>query len=276
MDESLAIGRFARLSGLTVKALRHYDEIGLLPPAAVDPVTRHRRYAPAQLDRARRIHRLRSLDLPLAEIRAVLAAPDGGRARLTAYRRDVQARVTRDQRILHGLTHLLEGDDMTDTARTDRELPAEQRRQLAADLFNLVWELLERPGRSADEDDRMVHAAHASRYHWGEVGGPEQRAIGEWQCARVYSVLGRAEPALHHARGAPGSPEPTTSRPGCWPPPTRGWPARTPSPATTTRPAGNVTSLTPRWQKSRTPRSARWWRPTWRVSPCGEPRAGQE
>lgn len=204
MDESLAIGRFARLSGLTVKALRHYDEIGLLPPAAVDPVTRHRRYAPAQLDRARRIHRLRSLDLPLAEIRAVLAAPDGGRARLTTYRRDVQARVTRDQRILHGLTHLLEGDDMTDTARTDRELPAEQRRQLAADLFNLVWELLERPGRSADEDDRMVHAAHASRYHWGEVGGPEQRAIGEWQCARVYSVLGRAEPALHHAQRCAG------------------------------------------------------------------------
>ena len=46
----------------------------------------------------------------------------------------------------------------------------------------------------------MVHAAHASRYHWGQVGGPQQLAIGEWQCARVYSVLGRAEPALHHAR----------------------------------------------------------------------------
>ena len=68
------------------------------------------------------------------------------------------------------------------------------------DLFNLVWELLERPGRSAEEDDRMVHAAHASRYHWGQVGQPTQFAIGEWQCARVYSVLGRAEPALHHAR----------------------------------------------------------------------------
>ncbi len=77
---------------------------------------------------------------------------------------------------------------------TDRE------RQLAADLFNLVWELLERPGRTVEDDDRMVHAAHASRFHWGEVGGPEQWTIGEWQCARVYAVLGRAEPALHHAR----------------------------------------------------------------------------
>jgi len=201
MESGLAIGRFARLSGLTVKALRHYDALGLLPPAAVDPVTRHRSYAPEQLDRARRIRQLRALDLPLGEIRAVLAA--GGdraaRARLIAYRRDVEARVTRDQRILHGLVHLLEGDDMTHTHAT-RELPAEQQRQLAADLFNLVWELLERPGRSVEEDDRMVHAAHASRYHWGQVGQPTQFAIGEWQCARVYSVLGRAEPALHHAR----------------------------------------------------------------------------
>ncbi len=46
----------------------------------------------------------------------------------------------------------------------------------------------------------MVHAAHASRYHWGEVGQPANLARGEWQCSRVYAVLGRGEPALHHAR----------------------------------------------------------------------------
>ena len=55
-------------------------------------------------------------------------------------------------------------------------------------------------GRSVEQDDEMVHAAHASRYHWGEVGDAANRARGEWQCARVYSVLGRAEPAQHHAR----------------------------------------------------------------------------
>lgn len=75
-------------------------------------------------------------------------------------------------------------------------------RQLAADLFNLTWTLLEQPDRTEADDDRMLHAAHASRYHWGEVGGPRQIVIGEWQCARVYSTLGRAEPALHHARRA--------------------------------------------------------------------------
>ncbi len=73
-------------------------------------------------------------------------------------------------------------------------------RQLAVDLFNHVWTLLEKDGRTREEDEEMLHAAHASRHHWGEVGTVVNRARGEWQVSRVYSVLGRAEPALHHAR----------------------------------------------------------------------------
>jgi hypothetical protein len=46
----------------------------------------------------------------------------------------------------------------------------------------------------------MLHSAHASRYHWGEVADDVHLARGEWQCSRVYAVLGRAEPALWHAR----------------------------------------------------------------------------
>lgn len=74
-------------------------------------------------------------------------------------------------------------------------------RQLGVDLFNHVWTLLELPERSREQDDELLHAAHASRHHWGQVGaGPEHLARGEWQISRVYVVLGRAEPALHHAR----------------------------------------------------------------------------
>jgi hypothetical protein len=73
-------------------------------------------------------------------------------------------------------------------------------RQIAIDLFNGVWKLLEQPSRSVEDDDRMLHMAHASRYHWGEVGEPVNRSRGEWQCSRVYAVLGRPEPALFHAR----------------------------------------------------------------------------
>lgn len=75
-------------------------------------------------------------------------------------------------------------------------------RQLGVDLFNHAWTLLERESRTRDEDDEMVHAAHASAYHWRYAEGarPENRARSEWQISRVYAVLGRAEPALFHAQ----------------------------------------------------------------------------
>jgi hypothetical protein len=78
-----------------------------------------------------------------------------------------------------------------------------QHRAEGVALFNAVWEMLDAPDRSPVDDDQMVHAAHASAWHWaqaGELGGDQQRAVGEWQCSRVYSVLGRGEPALHHAK----------------------------------------------------------------------------
>ena len=76
----------------------------------------------------------------------------------------------------------------------------EEHRQLAVDLFNRVWHLLENPNRTAAEIDEMIHAAHASRYHWSQAGTEVNLARGEWQCSRVYAVLGRAEPALWHAQ----------------------------------------------------------------------------
>jgi hypothetical protein len=70
-------------------------------------------------------------------------------------------------------------------------------RQLGVDLFNEVWRLME----SREDDDRMLHAAHASAYHWSEAPEcePKNRARSEWMCSRVYAVLGRPEPAIHHA-----------------------------------------------------------------------------
>lgn len=80
------------------------------------------------------------------------------------------------------------------------ELDVATRRALAIGLFNHTWELLEKSDRTAAETDEMIHAAHASRYHWGEVGQTVNLGRGEWQCSRVYAVLGRGEPALWHAR----------------------------------------------------------------------------
>jgi hypothetical protein len=73
-----------------------------------------------------------------------------------------------------------------------------EQRRLGVDLFNETWRLIE----SRADDDRMLHMAHASRFHWGEAPEckPENLARGEWIVSRVYTLLGRAEPAIWHAR----------------------------------------------------------------------------
>ena len=76
MRPSLAIGDFSRATHLSVKTLRHYHRIGLLEPADVDPDTGHRRYTTEQIPMAQVIRRFRALEMPLEEIRAVIAAPD--------------------------------------------------------------------------------------------------------------------------------------------------------------------------------------------------------
>ena len=72
-------------------------------------------------------------------------------------------------------------------------------RKLAAALFNRTWDLLTKRRRTAADREQMIHTAHASRYHWGRVGGPRNVSIAEWQLSRVYSVLRRPELALYHA-----------------------------------------------------------------------------
>jgi hypothetical protein len=85
---------------------------------------------------------------------------------------------------------------------TTSGLAPDEERRIAAELFNHVWELLELPHRTPEQDERMVHEAHASRLHWDNVGGPTSWTVGEWQCSRVYATLGRTEPAIHHGERA--------------------------------------------------------------------------
>ena len=76
--------------------------------------------------------------------------------------------------------------------------------KVAKDCFNKTWDLLEKKARTAEEDTEMIHTVHASRYHWGVLVANERGTAlnlqrGEWQIARVYTVLEREEPALYHA-----------------------------------------------------------------------------
>jgi DNA-binding transcriptional MerR regulator len=200
LRDVMPIGRFARRTGLSVGALRHYADVGLLEPARIDPQTGYRYYREDQLPVARRIAALRQLDVPLRVLRMVRDAPPAElRGRLAGYRAEIEATIWRLQRQSHRLAHIIDIEEMAMPTPTFTLDPDDERR-LAGALFNQVWDLLEKPDRDTADDDTMLHAAHASRHHWGMVGDPVHWARGDWQLARVYAVLGRPEPALHHGQ----------------------------------------------------------------------------
>ena len=72
-------------------------------------------------------------------------------------------------------------------------------RKFAVDCFNKTWTLLEKKDRTNDENELMVNMAHASLYHWRQVGTSLNEQRGEWMLARVYTVLRDKMQALHHA-----------------------------------------------------------------------------
>jgi DNA-binding transcriptional MerR regulator/effector-binding domain-containing protein len=72
----LTIGEFSRMTHLSVKALRHYHDVGLLEPADVDTSSGYRLYAATQVPTAQLIRRFRDLEMPLEDVRSVLSAPD--------------------------------------------------------------------------------------------------------------------------------------------------------------------------------------------------------
>jgi DNA-binding transcriptional MerR regulator len=73
-DGYLSVGRFAQATQLSRKALRLYDQLGILLPDYVDPESGYRYYSPAKFEKARFIRLLRAMEMPLADIRRVLAA----------------------------------------------------------------------------------------------------------------------------------------------------------------------------------------------------------
>jgi len=75
----------------------------------------------------------------------------------------------------------------------------EMHRSCAIKFHDETWDLIEKIARTPEEDELMVHTAHASCRHWLEAGTSIHHQRGEWLIARVYTVLGRAEEALLYA-----------------------------------------------------------------------------
>ena len=73
-------------------------------------------------------------------------------------------------------------------------------RKFAINCFNGTWDLIEKTDRTPEDDANMIHMAHASRYHWAEVGMPINLARGDWQISRVYAALSQGDNALVYAK----------------------------------------------------------------------------
>ncbi|MFD2796697.1 MerR family transcriptional regulator [Promicromonospora vindobonensis] len=109
MTRGLTIGEFAELTHLSVRTLRRYHESRLLEPERVDPASGYRYYTSAQIPPAQVIHRLRELDVPLAEVRQILATPDAAtRSELVAgHLRRLEAELDRTRGAVASLRQLL-------------------------------------------------------------------------------------------------------------------------------------------------------------------------
>ena len=82
-------------------------------------------------------------------------------------------------------------------------LDAVTQRRVAVHLFNRTWDLLDLgDARADDQTAEMIDCAHASQWHWSQIGGLEQRVVGEWMISRVNAAAGHGEAAVRHAHRA--------------------------------------------------------------------------
>jgi DNA-binding transcriptional MerR regulator/effector-binding domain-containing protein len=125
MAAGLTVGDFSRATHLSVKTLRHYHQVGLLEPAAVNPDTGYRYYAAGQIPTAQVIRRLRDLEMPVADVKAVLAAPDAParNALIAAHLDRLEAELAQTRAAVESLRNLLQPPDGA-TAIQHRSMPA--------------------------------------------------------------------------------------------------------------------------------------------------------
>ena len=110
MTTKLSIGDFSRMTYLSVKALRHYHDVGVLEPVEVDPDTGYRFYAPSQVGMAQMIRRLRDLGMPLDDVRTIVTAADSASRdeAMVSHLRRMEKQLEETQQSVASLRSLLE------------------------------------------------------------------------------------------------------------------------------------------------------------------------
>lgn len=110
MSDALSIGDFSLITHLSIKTLRYYHQVGLLEPAEVDSKTGYRYYRVEQIPTAQIIHRFRDLNMPIDEVKAVLAAPDldTRNTLIAAHLSQLEGELEQTRQVVMSLRNLLE------------------------------------------------------------------------------------------------------------------------------------------------------------------------
>lgn len=209
MARLLGIGEFARRSRLSVKALRLYERQGLLRPAVVDAANGYRRYREDQLTAARLVALLRRLDMPLAVVARIVAAPEAERADLVGgYWAEVEHRLAVQRGLAAHLRVVLSGGkglvEMYEVKQ--RDVPAqvvltEQRHLLQPALVDWIAASMDRLVKASQEYGGVAEAPFVV-YH-GEVNddsdGPVEACVPIGVAEPPSGVAARVEPAHREA-----------------------------------------------------------------------------
>ena len=208
-DATLSIGTFARRSRLSPKALRLYDRLGVLAPAAVDDHNGYRLYRESQLEVARLVVSLRRLDMPLSRVADVVAAPPDQRAELIeAYWAEVESRVAEQRHLKSHLVGRLTGKEgsyaMFEIKERDvpeQQVLTEQRHITVEGLSDWIGDSLGRLYGKAAELDLTAGSSFVI-YH-GEVNedsdGPVEVCVPVVGKADLNGQAHRVEPAHREA-----------------------------------------------------------------------------
>jgi len=207
----LTIGRFADATGLTAKALRHYDEIGLLVPARVDPDNGYRYYGTAQIEAAVTIRRLRALELPLDEIKVLLEGDgDTVRDRLAAHGYRVAEEAWDKQLLQLELNALVEGGGealaVTICDIPELRLAATIRHLRLVDpegiyeMLQLAWNrLAERGVEATGPPTALFRGGDGDGTHLVEVGFPVGEGVAADHVLRVRTYPAATAATAEHA-----------------------------------------------------------------------------
>lgn len=194
MDQMMKVGELARRTGLTVRTLHHYDEVGLLLPGS-RTASGHRLYGEAELRRLQQIASLKHLGVPLSEIRACLERPEYSLGHVLALQVErIDQQIGRQSRLreqIQGLLGRLESGEAVSVDDLARTIEGSVRfeRYYSPEQLDQLAERRDRIGEARIRD---------AQGEWSELFGAYERAMrdGIDPAAPEVQALARRSDAL--------------------------------------------------------------------------------